>query len=112
MLQADILIKAAGVLAFITGDMVKQEVIAIDLGGRLAEGPGDRQTPDCGRPGLRKRGGRRAEATTSVAGSMGAVTEVWLADNNPAAPNGRQGRASFRDQSVTVSDGRSEGGRP
>jgi methylenetetrahydrofolate dehydrogenase (NADP+)/methenyltetrahydrofolate cyclohydrolase len=49
--QADILIVAAGVRGIVTGDMVKEGVVAVDVGIHAIKDPDGR------RPGLRRRGG-------------------------------------------------------
>jgi methylenetetrahydrofolate dehydrogenase (NADP+) / methenyltetrahydrofolate cyclohydrolase len=77
---ADILVVAAGVPGLITGDMVKDGVIAIDVGINPIE------DPDSGK--VRLVGdlefdsvAARAEAISPVPGGVGPITDVWLLRN-------------------------------
>jgi len=78
--QADILIVAAGVPSLITGNMVKDGVIAVDVGINAVTNPatgkthmvGDIDTGDVA---------KRAEAVTPVPGGVGPLTDVWLVHN-------------------------------
>jgi len=77
--QADVLIVAAGSPGLITGDLVKDGVIAIDVGINPVEGErgqvhlvGDLDFDSVA---------QRAEAITPVPGGVGPVTDVWLVRN-------------------------------
>ncbi|MGH8990538.1 MAG: bifunctional 5,10-methylenetetrahydrofolate dehydrogenase/5,10-methenyltetrahydrofolate cyclohydrolase, partial [Acidimicrobiia bacterium] len=78
--QADVLIVAAGVPGLVTGDMVKDGVIAVDVGINPVTDPatgktrlvGDIATDDVA---------TRAEAVTPVPGGVGPITDVWLVHN-------------------------------
>ncbi len=56
-LRADIVIVAAGVPGVVTGEMVKEGVIAVDVGINAGHGPGYRQDQAGRRPRLRERRG-------------------------------------------------------
>lgn len=78
--QADVLVVAAGVPGLVTGDMVADGVIAIDVGINAV--------PDRATGGVRLVGdldfdsvATRAEALTPVPGGVGPVTDVWLVRN-------------------------------
>lgn len=82
--QADILIAATGVAAIVTGDMVRDGVIAIDVGINAVKDPATGKTRivgDLDFDGV----GDRAEAITPVPGGVGPVTDVWLVGNTLAA---------------------------
>lgn len=78
--QADILIVAAGVPSLVTADMVKDGVIAVDVGINPVIDPvtgktllvGDIDTAEVA---------KRAEAVTPVPGGVGPLTDVWLMHN-------------------------------
>jgi len=77
--QADILIVAAGVPGLVTGDMVKDGVIAIDVGINAVAGESGkvRLVGDVDFDSV----AQRAEAITPVPGGVGPVTDVWLVRN-------------------------------
>jgi methylenetetrahydrofolate dehydrogenase (NADP+)/methenyltetrahydrofolate cyclohydrolase len=81
---ADILIAATGVPALITADMVRDGVIAVDVGINTLK---DQSTGavhivgDLDFEGV----GAKAEAITPVPGGVGPVTDVWLVGNTLAA---------------------------
>lgn len=82
--QGDILVVAAGVPNLVTGDMVKDGVIAIDVGINPVPDPvtgrtrlvGDLDTASVA---------QRAEAVTPVPGGVGPITDVWLVHNGVRA---------------------------
>lgn len=78
--QADVLIVAAGCPGVITGDMVKDGAILIDVGiNAVPDGPGGdmRLVGDADFDSV----AARAEALTPVPGGVGPVTDVWLLRN-------------------------------
>lgn len=81
--QADILIVAAGVPGLVTGDMVREGVIAVDVGFHVLDSPdgGTRITGDLDFPGV----SAKAEAITPVPGGVGPITDVWLIGNTLVA---------------------------
>lgn len=82
--QADILIVAAGVAGLVTGDMVKDGVIAVDVGIDPVEDPETgkiRFVGDIEFDGV----AARAEAITPVPGGVGPITDVWLIGNAVSA---------------------------
>jgi methylenetetrahydrofolate dehydrogenase (NADP+) / methenyltetrahydrofolate cyclohydrolase len=88
--QADVLIVAAGVPGLVTGDMVRDGVIALDVGITSIINPetGKRRlVGDLDFPSV----AARAEAITPVPGGVGPVTDVWLIRNTIAAAVGRHG---------------------
>jgi methylenetetrahydrofolate dehydrogenase (NADP+) / methenyltetrahydrofolate cyclohydrolase len=90
--QADILIVAAGVPSLVTADMVKDGVIAVDVGINPVTNPttgrthlvGDIDTDDVA---------QRAEAVTPVPGGVGPLTDVWLVHNAVRAATALHPRA-------------------
>ena len=81
--QADILIVAAGVPGLVTGDMVREGVIAVDVGFHVL---------DDGHGGTRIAGdldfasvAAKAEAVSPVPGGVGPITDVWLVGNSLVA---------------------------
>lgn len=78
--QADVLIVAAGSPGIVTGDMVKEGVIVIDVGINAVPagtGEGVRLVGDVDFDSVASR----AEAITPVPGGVGPVTDVWLLRN-------------------------------
>ena len=82
--QADILIVAAGKPGLVTGDMVSEGVIAVDVGFHTVD------DPVAGKP--RFVGdldfdsvAAKAEAITPVPGGVGPITDVWLVGNTLVA---------------------------
>jgi methylenetetrahydrofolate dehydrogenase (NADP+)/methenyltetrahydrofolate cyclohydrolase len=83
-LQADILIVAAGVPRLVTGDMVREGVIAVDVGFHVvpdAETGKSRMVGDLDFEGVEAK----AEAITPVPGGVGPITDVWLVGNSLVA---------------------------
>jgi methylenetetrahydrofolate dehydrogenase (NADP+) / methenyltetrahydrofolate cyclohydrolase len=82
--QADILIAATGEAALISGDMVHDGVIAVDVGINALTDPTTGEIHIVG--DLDFEGvGAKAEAITPVPGGVGPVTDVWLVGNTLAA---------------------------
>jgi methylenetetrahydrofolate dehydrogenase (NADP+) / methenyltetrahydrofolate cyclohydrolase len=82
-LRADILVVAAGVPGVVTGEMVRDGVIAVDVGinaVRNAEGK-LRMTGDLDFDSV----AAKAEAISPVPGGVGPITDVWLLKNTVAA---------------------------
>ena len=78
--QADILIVAAGVRGIVDGEMVKEGVVAVDVGIHAVkdEATGKiRMTGDLDFPSV----AAKAEAITPVPGGVGPITDVWLVGN-------------------------------
>lgn len=83
-LQADILIVAAGVPRLVTGDMVREGVIAVDVGFHVVpdeETGKSRMVGDLDFEGVQAK----AEAITPVPGGVGPITDVWLVGNSLVA---------------------------
>lgn len=82
--QADILIVAAGVAGLVTGDMVRDGVIAVDVGIDPVKDPETgkvRFVGDIEFDGVAEK----AEAITPVPGGVGPITDVWLIGNAVSA---------------------------
>lgn len=100
--RADILIVAAGVAGLLTGEDVKEGVIAVDVGINPVTDPDtgtvrlvgdlDLSRPYPGAPGVSDR----AEAITPVPGGVGPITDVWLLRNTLTAARLALGVASAR----------------
>lgn len=82
--QADILIVAAGVPGCVTGDMVREGVIAVDVGINPAKDPETGKTRMVGDLDFASVAAV-AEAITPVPGGVGPITDVWLLRNTVAA---------------------------
>jgi len=78
--QADILIVAAGVPNLVRADMVKEGVIAVDVGINPVTDPTTSRTRLVGDIDTGEVA-RRAEAVTPVPGGVGPLTDVWLVHN-------------------------------
>ena len=82
--DADILVAATGTPGLITADMVRDGVIAVDVGINALKDPSSgaiRIVGDLDFEGV----GAKAEAITPVPGGVGPVTDVWLVGNTLAA---------------------------
>jgi methylenetetrahydrofolate dehydrogenase (NADP+)/methenyltetrahydrofolate cyclohydrolase len=78
--QADILVVAAGVPNLVGADMVKDGVIAVDVGINPVTNPSTRRTHLVGDIDTVEVA-KRAEAVTPVPGGVGPLTDVWLVHN-------------------------------
>ena len=83
-LRADILVVAAGVPRVVTGAMVKEGVIAVDVGINPLE---DEETGKVRLVGDLdfESVAEKAEAITPVPGGVGPITDVWVLRNTAAA---------------------------
>jgi methylenetetrahydrofolate dehydrogenase (NADP+) / methenyltetrahydrofolate cyclohydrolase len=82
--QADILIVAAGVAGLVTGDMVRDGVIAVDVGIDPVKDPETGKVRFVGDIDFESVVAR-AEAITPVPGGVGPITDVWLIGNAVSA---------------------------
>jgi methylenetetrahydrofolate dehydrogenase (NADP+)/methenyltetrahydrofolate cyclohydrolase len=82
--RADILIVAAGLPRLVTGDMVKEGVIAVDVGINPVEDPETGKVRLVGDIDFDSVA-ERAEAVTPVPGGVGPITDVWLLRNTVEA---------------------------
>jgi methylenetetrahydrofolate dehydrogenase (NADP+) / methenyltetrahydrofolate cyclohydrolase len=82
--QADVLIVAAGKAGLVTGDMVREGVIAIDVGIDPVEDPETGKTKFVGDIDFDSVAAK-AEAITPVPGGVGPITDVWLIGNAVSA---------------------------
>ena len=82
--QADILIVAAGVRGLVDGDMVREGVIAVDVGIHPVKDPASGKTRMVGDLDFDSVAAK-AEAITPVPGGVGPITDVWLVGNALAA---------------------------
>jgi methylenetetrahydrofolate dehydrogenase (NADP+)/methenyltetrahydrofolate cyclohydrolase len=78
--QADILIVAAGQPGLVTGDMVREGVIAVDVGFHTVVDPATGSTRFTGDLDFDSVSAK-AEAITPVPGGVGPITDVWLVGN-------------------------------
>ena len=81
--QADLLIVAVGVPRLITGDMVREGAIVVDIGINPVEGPDGRThlVGDVDFASVEPR----AEAISPVPGGVGPITDVWALKNTLTA---------------------------
>jgi methylenetetrahydrofolate dehydrogenase (NADP+) / methenyltetrahydrofolate cyclohydrolase len=82
--QADVLIVAAGVAGLVTGDMVRDGVIAVDVGIDPVTDPETGKVRFVGDIEFDSVVGK-AEAITPVPGGVGPITDVWLIGNAVSA---------------------------
>ncbi|GEL20076.1 bifunctional protein FolD 2 [Pseudonocardia asaccharolytica DSM 44247 = NBRC 16224] len=101
--RADILIVAAGVPGLVTGEHVKEGVIAIDVGINAVTDPVDgtlRLVGDLDFVSV----AARAEAVSPVPGGVGPITDIWLLANTLRAAwlEGTPSRDGSLDDSVGI----------
>jgi methylenetetrahydrofolate dehydrogenase (NADP+)/methenyltetrahydrofolate cyclohydrolase len=82
--QADILIVAAGRAGLVTGEMVRDGVIAVDVGIDPVQDPETGKTTFVGDIDFDSVAAK-AEAITPVPGGVGPITDVWLIGNAVSA---------------------------
>jgi len=82
--RADILIVAAGRPGLVTGDMVRDGVIAVDVGFHAVPDPATGVTRFTGDLDFDSVAAK-AEAITPVPGGVGPITDVWLVGNTLVA---------------------------
>jgi methylenetetrahydrofolate dehydrogenase (NADP+) / methenyltetrahydrofolate cyclohydrolase len=82
--QADVLIVAAGVPGVVTGEMVSDGVIAVDVGINAVLNPETGKNKMVGDIDFASVAAR-ASAITPVPGGVGPITDVWLLRNTIAA---------------------------
>ena len=82
--QADVLIVAAGVPGVVTGEMVSDGVIAVDVGINAVINPETGKNKMVGDIDFASVAAR-ASAITPVPGGVGPITDVWLLRNTIAA---------------------------
>ncbi len=80
MLRADILVVAAGVPGIVTGEIVKEGVIAIDVGINAVKDEETGKTRLVGDLDFESVAAK-AEAISPVPGGVGPITDVWLLRN-------------------------------
>ena len=83
-LRADILIVAAGVPGVVSGDIVREGVIAIDVGINPVKDPDTGKTRMVGDLDFASVAAK-AEAVSPVPGGVGPITDVWLLHNTLTA---------------------------
>ncbi|MGH3035076.1 MAG: bifunctional 5,10-methylenetetrahydrofolate dehydrogenase/5,10-methenyltetrahydrofolate cyclohydrolase [Gaiellaceae bacterium] len=79
-LRADILVVAVGIPHLVTGDMVKEGVIAVDVGINPVEDPETGKVRLVGDLDF-ETVAQKAEAVSPVPGGVGPITDVWLLRN-------------------------------
>jgi methylenetetrahydrofolate dehydrogenase (NADP+) / methenyltetrahydrofolate cyclohydrolase len=82
--RADIVVVAAGVPGLVTGEMVKEGVIAVDVGINAVPDPETGKTRLVGDLDF-ETVAAKAEAITPVPGGVGPITDVELLRNTVAA---------------------------
>jgi methylenetetrahydrofolate dehydrogenase (NADP+)/methenyltetrahydrofolate cyclohydrolase len=83
-LRADVLVVAAGVPGLVTGEMVKEGAIVVDVGINPVEDPETGTVRLVGDLDFESVVAR-AEAVTPVPGGVGPITDVWLLRNTATA---------------------------
>jgi methylenetetrahydrofolate dehydrogenase (NADP+) / methenyltetrahydrofolate cyclohydrolase len=89
--RADILVVAAGQAGLVTGDMVKEGVIAVDVGINPVRDEATGKVRLVGDLDFESVAAK-AEAVTPVPGGVGPITDVWLLRNTAAAAAAQAGR--------------------
>lgn len=89
--QADILVVAAGVQGLVDGDMVKEGVIAVDVGINPVKDEATGKVRLVGDLDFESVAAK-AEAVTPVPGGVGPITDVWLLRNTAEAARLQAGR--------------------
>ncbi|MGI8712469.1 MAG: bifunctional 5,10-methylenetetrahydrofolate dehydrogenase/5,10-methenyltetrahydrofolate cyclohydrolase [Solirubrobacteraceae bacterium] len=92
-LRADILIVAAGVPGLITGEMVRDGAIVVDIGINPVDGP-DGKVRLVGDVDFESVAAR-AEAVSPVPGGVGPITDVWVLRNAVLAAHALAGTESI-----------------
>ncbi|HZB01689.1 MAG TPA: bifunctional 5,10-methylenetetrahydrofolate dehydrogenase/5,10-methenyltetrahydrofolate cyclohydrolase [Actinomycetota bacterium] len=82
--RADVLIVAAGVAGLVTGDMVREGVVAVDVGIDPVQDPETGKVRFVGDIDFDSVA-PKAEAITPVPGGIGPITDVWLIGNAVSA---------------------------
>jgi methylenetetrahydrofolate dehydrogenase (NADP+)/methenyltetrahydrofolate cyclohydrolase len=93
--RADILVVAAGIPGLVTGEMVREGVIAVDVGINPVEDPATGKVRLVGDLEFESVAAK-AEAITPVPGGVGPITDVWLLRNTTEAAALRAGLAAER----------------
>jgi methylenetetrahydrofolate dehydrogenase (NADP+)/methenyltetrahydrofolate cyclohydrolase len=94
-LRADILVVAVGVPHLVTGDMVKEGVIAVDVGINPVEDPETGKVRLVGDLDFESVA-EKAEAVSPVPGGVGPITDVWLLRNTIEAARLQAGPGAGR----------------
>jgi methylenetetrahydrofolate dehydrogenase (NADP+)/methenyltetrahydrofolate cyclohydrolase len=105
--NADVVIVAAGVPSLVTGEHVKEGVIAVDVGINPVTDPASGKVRLVGDIDYESVA-EKAEAITPVPGGVGPITDVWLLRNTVAAAGlAKQvdaARASLEGLTVSAAD--------